>query len=290
MIMTVFPDVLQKSEPVCLSGDDSVFAAARLMRQHHVGTVLVMADGRLDGIFTERDLSVRMVARGFDPSQTTIAEVMTPEVETVAADDTVIAVLERMERGGHRHFPVVAGAGLIGVIAARDLVRASSRQFETVLDDMSVTPIAFAGPISDVLPGKAVVRATPETPVRAAAQTMGRDGVGAVLVTDGTWLLGILTERDIAFRVVAEARDPADTPLAAVMTPDPVTASHSDPCDAVLARMIAGGFRHVPVMDGARVAGVVSYRDLYGLARHALETQFCAAMRTRAQRMAAAGE
>lgn len=292
MILTVYPDVIRRSDPIRLSPDDSVLAAVRLMRQHRVGAILVMAGDRLAGIFTERDLLHRVVAGGLDAAQTALAPVMTPDPATVAAADTVMATLDLMEGRGYRHLPVTDEAGLagvVGVVAARDVVKACCDQLESVLEDMSVPPALHLRPVGEVFADRDPVRAAPGSTVSAAAGLMVQNGVGAVLVMDADRLLGILTERDIAVRVVAEGLDPTTTALDTVMTPDPVSAPPSERQDGLLARMVDGGYRHVPLVDGGKVTGVVSVRDLYGFARGVLDAQFRAAMRARAQEMTSDG-
>ncbi len=97
----------------------------------------------------------------------------------------------------------------------------------------------------------------------AARQMVGR-GVGAVLVVEGDRLSGILTERDI-LRAVAEGFG-EDARVGDWMTKHPETIEASDTTDHAAALMIHGGFRHLPVMDGGVVAGIISIRDLMRVA------------------------
>lgn len=113
-------DVIRDRDLIELPADASVRAAARLMRDHAVGSVLITADGRLEGIFTERDLLCRVVAEGRDPDRTRLAEVMTAGPDTIAPDRPAIEGLRRMNDGGYRHLPVVAGGRVVGVVSRRD--------------------------------------------------------------------------------------------------------------------------------------------------------------------------
>ena len=92
------------------------------------------------------------------------------------------------------------------------------------------------------------------------AQRMVARDVGAVLVFDGDRLAGILTERDM-LRAVAEGIGP-DTTVADWMTRDPETIDPDDSTMHAAVLMIHGGFRHLPVLDGDQVVGVLSIRDL----------------------------
>lgn len=104
--------------------DETVRDAARRMAEHSCGSVLVMGrrGDALAGIFTERDLLVRVVAAGLDPARTPVAEVMTADPETIGADAPVRDAVRRMDEGAFRHLPVVGGDGrVVGVLSVRDV-------------------------------------------------------------------------------------------------------------------------------------------------------------------------
>jgi CBS domain-containing protein len=97
-----------------------------------------------------------------------------------------------------------------------------------------------------------------------AAKRMVARGVGAVLVMEGERLEGILTERDLMRAVAAGYSD--DARVSEWMTRHPETIEASDPTDHAASLMIHGGFRHLPVVDEGRVAGIISIRDLMRVA------------------------
>lgn len=107
--------------------------------------------------------------------------------------------------------------------------------------------------------------------VQHACRRMWQSRVGAVLVTDGEGALcGIFTGRD-AVRVLGEARDPATTPLGAVMTHDPQTIAPERTAIDALRLMCDCGFRHLPVTNGGAIVGVVSRGDFRGMELERLE-------------------
>jgi CBS domain-containing protein len=110
--------------------------------------------------------------------------------------------------------------------------------------------------------GAAVIAVPPATTVLEAAQLMNDRGIGAVLVTDGAVLAGIFTERDVMRRVVATHRDPASTPVSEVMTAALVTTSSTATIEECASLMTTRRIRHLPVLDGETLAGVVTIGDL----------------------------
>jgi CBS domain-containing protein len=95
------------------------------------------------------------------------------------------------------------------------------------------------------------------TTVLDAALLMKKTGKGALLVLENHKLIGIFTERDALFRVIAARRDPATTTIADVMTPHPQTIHPDEPFLNAMRVMHEGGFRHLPVVEQGRPLGVV---------------------------------
>jgi len=116
-------------------------------------------------------------------------------------------------------------------------------------------------PVSQVMAHSRLLTAAPTTTVREAAKLMTRKKAGAVLVIDAERLVGIFTERDVVFRVVARGLDVQLTLLADVMTPSPHTISPEKPFGQALAVMHKNGFRHLPVIESGRLVGIVSSRS-----------------------------
>ena len=119
----------------------------------------------------------------------------------------------------------------------------------------------FDRPIRSVMQRRKALKVPPETLVSKAARLMAQKNVGAVMVIDGGHLVGIFTERDIAFRVVARGLDAQSTRLADVMTPAPDTVDPDKPFGYALLTMYEKGFRHLPVIEDGSVVGIVSARS-----------------------------
>lgn len=100
----------------------TVREAATMMADRGVGAVPVVQGRNLIGIFTERDILTRVVARGRSVERTRLQEVMTRRPETVATDCPIIEALDVMIVGGFRHLPVVRAGEVVGVISLRDIL------------------------------------------------------------------------------------------------------------------------------------------------------------------------
>ena len=118
--------------------------------------------------------------------------------------------------------------------------------------------------IRNIVQDQEILTAPSKTSVADAASMMKRCRVGAMLVVDDNRLVGIFTERDGLYRVVAEQRDVRKTTLAEVMTANPQNISPDEPFSRALHMMHAGGFRHVPVVENGSPIGIVSARDALG--------------------------
>ena len=107
-----------------------------------------------------------------------------------------------------------------------------------------------------------VVTVAPETTVSQAAAGMVRARVGSVVVMQGSFLAGILTERDV-LRAAGSGEDLTASLVTAWMSADPQAASLDTTVEEAAQIMLLNGFRHLPVLDGRAVVGVVSIRDLF---------------------------
>ena len=125
--------------------------------------------------------------------------------------------------------------------------------------------------VPDIVDQQELWTITPQTTVREAARLMAHRRIGAAAVLTEGRLVGIFSERDVAHRVVAQGLDPDTTLVGAVMTSNPVTIGPRDYAGDALELMRTHGFRHLPVVDGARVVGMVSVRDLYDAVKEQLE-------------------
>lgn len=105
-----------------ISPEAKVYDAIKLMAEKNIGAVLVLASGRLQGIFTERDYTRKVALHGKTSRDTTVFEILSDKCTTVTPDDTVEECMRLMTEKRVRHLPVVEGPNVVGIISIGDLV------------------------------------------------------------------------------------------------------------------------------------------------------------------------
>jgi CBS domain-containing protein len=122
--MITIRQVVCDREPYFVRDDANAFDAAEYMAKRNIGAVCVLdGDEKLCGIFSERDLLNRVVVKRLDPAAVPIRDVMSEPRAVIECGDTPHEALERMERVGSRHLPVVDGDKFIGMLSMRDIMR-----------------------------------------------------------------------------------------------------------------------------------------------------------------------
>jgi len=106
-----------------------------------------------------------------------------------------------------------------------------------------------------------VLTTSAERPVAEVTSMMVKDRVGSAVVMQGSWLAGILTERDV-LRAAASGSDLTKSPVSEWMTRNPITAAPDTTLEEAAEVMLSNGFRHLPVVEGRELQGMVSIRDV----------------------------
>jgi CBS domain-containing protein len=127
-------EVMTKN-PRTVNVDGTVLEAAQLMRDNDIGDVIVVEDGEVTGIVTDRDIVVRAVAEGRDAESTTVGEIATTGVEAIEPDASVDDALRMMREHDIRRLPVVKNGRPVGIVSLGDL--AVEREPDSTLADIS---------------------------------------------------------------------------------------------------------------------------------------------------------
>jgi CBS domain-containing protein len=121
--MRTLRQVVQRLNLISAEPEATVFDVALAMSEARIGAIPIIEGERLVGIFSERDLMTRVVVAGRPVHGTRVSEVMTHEVLTAGLDDSVERCLQKMQRAGCRHLPVVHDGRVIAMLSMRDLLR-----------------------------------------------------------------------------------------------------------------------------------------------------------------------
>jgi CBS domain-containing protein len=107
--------------PVSMAATEPVSAAAKVMKEHGIGTVLIVADGRLSGLVTDRDIALRVLADNRDPATTRVGDICGAELAVLGPDDDVDQAARLVRERAVRRIPVVQDGTPVGVVSIGDL-------------------------------------------------------------------------------------------------------------------------------------------------------------------------
>ncbi|RHZ24368.1 hypothetical protein DYB37_002234 [Aphanomyces astaci] len=283
----------------------SVRDCCHVMRSKQVDAVLVVrGDGSLAGILTDNDICRRVVAANL-PSQTTVSQVMTPNIKYVSPDESALDAMVLMHEGHFRHLPVVDQGTVVGILsigkclfdAIQRLEQANAAtealQLSLLHQNNSRQSKHTAGPImadkllstsitlSTILTNDTTVAplVTRQTTVQAAATAMAQARKAAI-VMEGQHLIGLFSPNELALRVIAQGLDPVTTLVGDVMLLDPEFGDPDMPVLEGMQIMHEFGCLNLPVLlANGQVAGLVdvlsmsygSFSIIYGDSREKLE-------------------
>ena len=125
-----------KGPLVSISSAATVFDALALMARHDVGALIVIDQGRLTGVFSERDYARKVILHGKHSKDLAVAEIMTSHVVCIGPDDSVEACMTVMTERHVRHLPVVDGDAVVGVVSIGDVVKALLHEQQFVITQL----------------------------------------------------------------------------------------------------------------------------------------------------------
>jgi CBS domain-containing protein len=112
---------IMSAAPVSMAAAESVSAAARAMKEHGIGAVLIIADGRFSGLVTDRDIAVRVLAENRDPVTTRLGDICSTELAVLGPDDDVEQAIRLVRQLAVRRIPVVQDGIAVGMVSVGDL-------------------------------------------------------------------------------------------------------------------------------------------------------------------------
>jgi CBS domain-containing protein len=297
---TTILDLKPDTSTECAPGDYVLFAA-NLMAKNRTHCVLVKdTDKNLLGLFTAKDLALRVVANGLNPKTTRVDEIMTDNPVLLHSNTPITKALKTMVDRGIRHLPLADDQGKIKSVL--DITRCfqqamlrleritkNANQLNAILNDVAdeyedvhtreahriMKDIEKLGQLieiptisSIVSKAKLPVFIDSSSTVKEAAEMMQENETTALLVRDRTSpsrkIIGIFTSKDICFRVLAKNYDPSTSTVARFLTTSPEFAKDSMNISSALRLMFQGSFMNLPVAGSQThdIIGIVNVLDL----------------------------
>ena len=240
---------VMSADVITITPNETAVSAAEVMSANGVSGIVVVDNGSVVGIATERDFLAKISGKDTDLSRTTVGEIMSRPVESVSPDVSILDASALMEARHIKRLPVLAGKRLVGIVTQTDLTRALTSYFvwKDVSEIMSM----------DV----ATIQA--QATVEQAAEIMHSHSISCIVALEGNRVRGVLTERDLLKRVVVPQKDAKSVRVQDAMS-CPVIAIHP-------AYSIFGTFktmdkmhvRRLVVMEGERLCGIVTQTDIF---------------------------
>ena len=238
-------DIMSR-DVLTVSPDATMAEAAKIMGDHHVGSLVVLEGDKAIGIVSERDLLSGVIAEGKDPKEIRVKGCMSHGLLTVRAIATVKkAAREMMTKKGRL---VVAERGnIVGIVTAADLIKS----LQDVNEHVSVDDVMTKG----------VVTVKPEATIASVARIMGENRIGSVLVEIDGAPQAIFTERDLLSSILAKNASTKSMVSKCASKPLITIASGSNVREA--AKLMADKHvRRLPVTKGKQIIGIITARDL----------------------------
>lgn len=248
---------IMSNETITATPEDTVFSVVKLMSENNVSCVVIVSDGAVTGIVTDKDILKGIAGEDTEFQRLRVSDRMSSPVEVVYPEASVFAAGQTMEAKGIKRLPVVDGGDLVGIVTQTDITRGL----------ISISPLKA---VSDIM---AIDVATVETgaTVAEAAQIMSAKGISCLIAMHRNTVAGIITEKDLIRRVVALHKDPTQTQVVDMMSFPLVSVPPSYSVLSAGKKMDTMHLHRLVVMTDNEVAGIVTQTDIARAVRGELE-------------------
>ena len=250
------------SEVVTIAPENTLYEAARIMGEKHIGSLIVMKYKTPVGIITERDLLREVVDRGIalekdwlvggaSIKDEKVEKIMSYPLITISLKSSIKEAAQMMIEKKIRRLAVGEGGKVVGIVTAADLIRCLPETPKTMHAWFEV----------DYFMSKDVITADEETPVEEVAKIMGEKSIGSVIVTSNGEPMGIFTERDLLTKFLAEDQSLKIEVGKACSSPI-ITAPIGISVHDAAAIMTSKHIKRLPITKEGKLVGILSARDL----------------------------
>lgn len=244
---------------VTAASEMSVADAAKMMRQHKIGSIFVTEKEEYVGIITESDLVRKVLTKGLGPSTRVDAVMGSPIVE-IDIEKSVIEANHLMHFNKIRHLGISENGKIIGMISVRDIVAYFSTSKEGPVSELG----KVFNPL-EILIHRDIKSIHSAATAKGAAQRMEEGKVGALFVKEEGEYVGIVTESDMVRKVIGYELDPASIPVGVIMNAPVIDIDIASSVQSATETMARKGIRHLAVSQEGKTIGILSIKDLVGM-------------------------
>jgi CBS domain-containing protein len=250
-------DIMSK-DVVTAALDDTISSAVTRMSEHYVSCLVVMNDGRVTGILTEKDLLKGVGGRNPAFHALRVSDQMSSPVKLISPDASIVEAGRIMETNRIRRLPVVQDGQLVGIVTQTDITRGL----------ISLTPLRC---VSDIMTRRVTAVAADAT-IAEAARIMSSCNISCLIVMIRGEVAGILSEKDVLRRVVAVHKDPTQTHVTDIMSFPVVAVPRTFSVLSASKKMETMRLHRLVVMEDKKVYGILTQTDIMRAIQNAFET------------------
>ena len=240
---------IMATEVAVVGPDQTMAMAATLMADDALSSLVVVENGNVTGIITEKDFLEKVVAKGKCALDVKVRDIMSSPVITISPQETVFEAGQVVEEKRVKRLPVVDGAKLVGIVTQTDLIRV-------------LTSYGMWADVAEIM-NKNVASIQRNESVAEAASTMASRGISGIVVMDAERVAGIVTERDVLKKVIAANRDPAAVKMEEIMS-TPVESVPPHFAIFTASRIMdRTNIRRLVVEDNGWLCGIVTQTDIF---------------------------
>ena len=249
------------STPVITEDEDtSVTIVSRDMDLSRIGSVVITKDDTPVGIVTDRDVSIKICAAKETAGEVKAKEIMSSPLVTIGPETPLEKACELLTANDIRRLPVMENDKLVGIISVRNILTGMPEHVHKFYPaEGDLVPERLE--VGDVMT-RQVITEDEATPITKLSKDMGESGIASIVITKGDKPIGMVTDWDIATKVIMEDKNVSEIKAKDIMVSPLITIGPEAPVERACEIMVANDVRRLPVMENSELVGIISVRNI----------------------------